>query len=102
MPQILPESETLLNQGLALMTIRPAMTISVEGHTDSVGTDIYNQDLSERRAQSVVRWFTDRGIDANRLTAVGKGETEPIGDNNTSEGRLVNRRIEFLLENLLG
>jgi OOP family OmpA-OmpF porin len=95
-------SEGLLNQGLVLMNIRPAMTITVIGHTDSVGSDDYNLRLSQARADSVVRWFVDRGIDPGRLTAIGRGETEPIADNETSDGRRLNRRIQFFLENILG
>lgn len=99
---ILPEGELLLNQGLALLTIRPAMTITIVGHTDSRGTDEYNLDLSQRRAESVKAWFTDRGVDGDRLTAVGAGEGEPIADNDTVDGRRLNRRIQFFLENILG
>lgn len=97
-----PSSEGLLNQGLVLMNIRPAMTITVVGHTDSVGSDAYNLTLSEARAESVSKWFVDRGIDASRLTAIGRGESEPIADNETRDGRRLNRRIQFFLENILG
>lgn len=96
-----PSSEGLLNQGLVLMNIRPAMTITVVGHTDSIGSEDYNLDLSQARADSVVTWFVDRGIDAGRLTAIGRGEAEPIADNETREGRRINRRIQFFLENIL-
>jgi OOP family OmpA-OmpF porin len=98
---ILPGSETLLNQGLALMTIRPAMTVTIVGHTDSRGTEARNMELSLERAEAVKTWFVERGIDGNRFTVVGAGASEPIGDNATAEGRRVNRRIQFLLANLL-
>jgi OOP family OmpA-OmpF porin len=99
---ILPDGEGLLNQGLALMTIRPAMTITIVGHTDSRGSDEVNRLLSEQRAESVKQWFVDRGIDPSRLTTRGAGETEPIADNATQDGRRLNRRIQFFLENILG
>lgn len=98
---ILPESEGLLNQALALMTIRPSVTVTIVGHTDSRGSDEYNLGLSEERAASVKRWLTDRGIEGSRLTVVGKGESEPIATNETAEGQRLNRRIQFFLENLL-
>ncbi len=99
---ILPEGEPLLNQGLALMTIRPAMTITIVGHTDSRGLAWDNLWLSEQRAETVKRWFVERGIDPARLTVVGAGESEPIADDTTSEGQRLNRRIQFFLENILG
>ncbi len=99
--EISPEFEPLLNQGLALLTIRPASTIVVEGHTDSLGGDQYNLELSQARADAVVQWWVDRGVDPERLTAVGRGEAEPIDSNETREGRERNRRIEVTIENLL-
>jgi OOP family OmpA-OmpF porin len=99
--EILPEAEGLLNQGLALMTIRPAMTITIVGHTDSLGTDEHNQDLSERRAESVKSWFVERGIEPDRLDTEGRGEDEPIATNDSLEGRRLNRRIQFFLVNVL-
>ncbi len=99
--QISPEFEPLLNQGLALLTIRPASTFVVIGHTDSLGGETYNQELSQARADAVVGWWVDRGIDPARLTAIGRGETEPIASNDTREGRDRNRRIEVTIENLL-
>ncbi len=98
---ILPEGEGLMNQALALMTIRPSVTVVVVGHTDDRGSDEYNLELSVQRAEAVKRWLTDRGIDGARLTVVGKGEAEPIADNSTSEGQRLNRRIQFFIENLL-
>ena len=76
----------------------PEASISIEGHTDSQGPDVYNQDLSERRASAVVDYLVSQGIDATRLSAVGYGETNPIADNETREGRAINRRIEFSVQ----
>jgi len=68
----------------------------VAGHTDSTGPEKYNQTLSERRAQSVMDWLTKNGVDASRLDAKGYGESSPKYDNNTREGRGLNRRVEIL------
>jgi len=71
----------------------------IEGHTDSTGPAAYNQKLSERRAEAVRRLLTERyGIDASRLQAVGHGESQPIADNDTPEGRLANRRVVAVMK----
>lgn len=98
---ITPAFEPLLNQGLALLQLRPSAEFAFEGHTDSRGSDLYNFFLSQHRADAVVRWYTDRGVDASRLSASGLGESEPIASNDTSEGRQMNRRIEVTIDNLL-
>ncbi len=99
---IRPGSETLLNQGLALFTIRPSMTTVAVGHTDDRGSDEYNRQLSLQRAEVVVQWFADRGVDPAHITAQGAGESEPLAANDTAEGRRQIRRIQFFLENILG
>ncbi len=71
--------------------------LQVEGHTDSVGGDAYNLRLSNNRAQTVVKYLVGKGIAASRLTAIGYGESRPIADNNTAEGRAKNRRTEFTI-----
>jgi outer membrane protein OmpA-like peptidoglycan-associated protein len=69
----------------------------IEGHADSIGSDPYNQSLSERRAQSVVQYLADRlGIEPERLLAVGYGESRPIDDNATEDGRQKNRRVQIV------
>ncbi len=70
-------------------------TVSVIGHTDSVGTDAYNQGLSERRAQSVLDYFAGQNVNPLRLESYGRGETEPRSDNGTEAGRQLNRRVEL-------
>ncbi|CDZ94205.1 outer membrane protein [Pseudomonas saudiphocaensis] len=71
----------------------------VEGHTDSVGTDAYNQRLSERRANAVRDVLVNQhGLDASRVDAVGYGESRPVADNSTEEGRAINRRVEAEVE----
>jgi outer membrane protein OmpA-like peptidoglycan-associated protein len=71
--------------------------IEVAGHTDSTGTEAYNQALSERRASSVSLYFTARKISANRLISVGMGESRPVADNGSDEGRQANRRVEITM-----
>jgi outer membrane protein OmpA-like peptidoglycan-associated protein len=90
------ESESELNRLAKLLTDVPGMKIEVSGHTDNVGSDQANQILSEKRAKSVVDYLVvEKGIDRDRLTYVGYGESEPIATNNTDEGRQQNRRTEF-------
>ena len=69
--------------------------MELAGHTDSVGSEAYNQQLSQRRAESVRNYLLDLGVDPDQLTAVGYGESKPIRSNDTEEGRERNRRVEF-------
>lgn len=71
--------------------------IRVVGHTDSTGTESYNQSLSERRAQTVLNYLVDHGVPSRQLEAVGRGELEPVATNLTVEGRAMNRRVELLI-----
>jgi len=76
----------------------PGFKIKIEGHTDYIGTEKYNQGLSERRAGAVMKYLVKRGgIDGKRLTAVGYGESKPVASNKTNEGRAKNRRVEILI-----
>src|ERR1019366_5507849 len=75
----------------------PTLHLSVEGHTDSVGGDEYNQELSEHRAQSVRDYFVQQGISAGTIEYRGFGKSEPIASNDTAEGRQQNRRVELVL-----
>lgn len=77
------------------MKANPSFTLSIVGHTDNTGSDEYNQKLSEDRAESVKSYLTKKGIGEISITAEGKGESEPIADNNTPEGREKNRRVVF-------
>ncbi|KSW27190.1 porin [Pseudomonas sp. ADP] len=77
----------------------PSTSTTVEGHTDSVGTDAYNQRLSERRANAVRDVLVNEyGVEGGRVSAVGYGESRPVADNGTAEGRAVNRRVEAEVE----
>jgi outer membrane protein OmpA-like peptidoglycan-associated protein len=69
--------------------------VRVEGHTDGIGSDSYNQKLSQRRAESVVDYLVKKGVSPSRLEAVGYGKTRPIATNKTAAGRAQNRRVEF-------
>jgi len=71
--------------------------VEVAGHTDSTGSDAYNQSLSERRASSVSNYLKGRGVMAERLITVGMGESRPVADNSTAEGRQANRRVEITM-----
>jgi outer membrane protein OmpA-like peptidoglycan-associated protein len=73
-------------------------TLTVVGHTDNVGSDKYNQDLSLRRAHSVARYFESKRVDPVRMAISGKGETQPVASNNSEAGRQQNRRVEIYVE----
>ena len=90
-----------LELGVLVMTLNPQVTMIVEGHTDSVGSDQLNQALSERRAQAVVEYLVSRGIARDRLEPVGFGESSPVASNDNAAGRQINRRIEVELLDLL-
>ena len=71
--------------------------IQIEGHTDSKGSDAYNRQLSQRRAQSVMQYLAQKlGVPHDRLIPVGKGESEPIADNGVAAGRQKNRRVQIV------
>lgn len=93
---IKPESMTEINRIVKLMNENPDLKFEVQGHTDNTGTVSGNQKLSEERAQAIVAKLVELGISANRLTAVGKGQSSPLADNSTDEGRAKNRRVEFV------
>lgn len=93
--QLRPDAEPALREILTALEARPGVSITIEGHTDSDASDEYNLDLSNRRTASVRAWLIERGIDAARLTAVGKGESEPVADNETAAGKAANRRVEI-------
>ena len=90
--QSLPE----INRFYDLMKQNPDLKFEVQGHTDNTGTVAGNQKLSEQRAQAIVAKLVEMGIAANRLTAKGMGQSAPLADNSTDEGRAKNRRVEFV------
>jgi outer membrane protein OmpA-like peptidoglycan-associated protein len=93
---IKPESMTEINRIAQLMKDNPDVKFSVEGHTDNTGNAASNQTLSEARSKAVVDKLVEMGISQDRLKSEGKGQTSPIADNSTEEGRAKNRRVEFV------
>lgn len=91
-----PESTPTLTAIAGMLEKHPDLALRIEGHTDAVGDDDANRALSERRAAAVVAYLTGRGIQAARLEAAGLGETAPVADNDTPEGRQANRRVELV------
>lgn len=90
-----PEGKAKLDDLVSKMGGMNLEVIIAVGHTDSVGTDTYNQKLSVARAESVKSYLQGKGIEKNRIYTEGKGEKQPVADNKTSEGRAKNRRVEI-------
>jgi OmpA-OmpF porin, OOP family len=93
---VLPDSESVLGEVVKLLEQNPDLKLRIEGHTDNQGAAAANQALSERRAQAVVAWLVMHGVTASRLTAKGLGQTTPVADNSTPDGRAKNRRVELV------
>jgi outer membrane protein OmpA-like peptidoglycan-associated protein/tetratricopeptide (TPR) repeat protein len=93
--QLEPESRAELNRMYDFLILNPAIRVEISGHTDNTGSPDHNQELSEQRALSVVEYLVNRGIERNRLNAAGYGEMKPVADNETEEGRVLNRRTEL-------
>jgi OOP family OmpA-OmpF porin len=98
------EFEPVLDEAARILQDNPNVKVTIEGHTDSIGTEAYNQRLSERRANAVKRYLVSKGVAADRLDTVGKGESEPVAPNRTPEGRdnpegrAMNRRAELKVQ----
>lgn len=95
--QISPAFQTTLDQVASTITEYTDTRVQIAGHTDSTGSDAYNQQLSERRAQAVAGYLEGHGVAASRISTVGYGETQPVASNDTAEGRQQNRRVEIVL-----
>lgn len=93
--ELTPELIGLLDIAAGILLRNPTLGLLIEGHTDDVGSESANQRLSERRAGNAAAYLVAAGIDEARLTAIGYGESQPIGDNTTAEGRAKNRRVDF-------
>ncbi|MBI1992819.1 MAG: OmpA family protein [Deltaproteobacteria bacterium] len=91
---IKPDGAKILDRLVAFLKESPDKKVELEGHTDSVGTDKYNQGLSERRAASVRTYLVKQGVATGRIATRGFGEAKPIADNKTRDGRAKNRRVE--------
>jgi outer membrane protein OmpA-like peptidoglycan-associated protein len=94
-----PGATSNLNKLVAFLNQYPDRTVVIEGYTDSVGGEDYNQGLSERRADSVKSYLAAQGISSIRLSALGKGESEPVAGNDSAAGRQQNRRVEVIISN---
>ncbi len=90
-------AQPILNRIAAALQANPGWRVLIEGHTDSVGRELFNQELSRQRAASVLDYLVSRGLDNGKLEAVGRGEHAPIADNATAQGRAANRRIELIV-----
>lgn len=91
-----PAGKKMVDDAITVMKGKPGMKVSVEGHTDSIGGDAYNQKLSERRAHAVRDYLVASGIDAARVSVKGFGKTKPVASNETEAGRAENRRVEII------
>lgn len=87
-----------LDEAATVFNEFPKTAIVVQGHTDSTGTEIHNEQLSERRAGAVESYMIGRGVDAGRITAIGYGEGQPVASNDMESGRRQNRRVDLLLK----
>jgi outer membrane protein OmpA-like peptidoglycan-associated protein len=90
-----PESRDTLDRVARSMVDWPEVQVEVAGHTDSIGTEEYNRDLSERRARAVVEYLRVQGVAIDHMRARGYGESQPIADNQDDGGRAKNRRVEL-------
>jgi outer membrane protein OmpA-like peptidoglycan-associated protein len=92
-----PEAQSNLNDLSRILNKYPDTNILIEGHTDSDGSDDYNQTLSDRRAGSVVHYLSQGGVATARMSAIGYGERQPVADNSTTDGKQRNRRVEVAI-----
>ena len=95
---IQPASYPYLNQ-LAQTIIKMNCNINVKGHTDNVGSNDFNMKLSRQRAEAVMNYLIDQGVDKQKISYMYYGSSKPLSTNNTEEGRTTNRRVEFEIEN---
>jgi outer membrane protein OmpA-like peptidoglycan-associated protein len=96
--KINPAFDKTLDKVSGIISQYNETSVQIIGHTDNRGSDSYNQDLSERRALSVANFLSQNGVSSQRITTEGRGELEPRSENNTKEGRELNRRVEILLQ----
>lgn len=92
-----PQAREKLARISGIVSAYPGLSLAIEGHTDSVGGDAYNQRLSEERAESVEKYLTQQGLPETSLSAAGLGKTQPIASNTTAKGRQQNRRVELVV-----
>lgn len=90
-----PDGRKTIDEALAKLRGVDLEMVIATGHTDSIGTDAYNQKLSERRAAAVKEYLVSKGIASSKITTIGKGESQPVATNKTAEGRQKNRRVDI-------
>jgi outer membrane protein OmpA-like peptidoglycan-associated protein len=98
MATLKPGAYSVVDRLAMVLKEDPQRKVMIEGHTDSVGSDEYNQSLSERRAASVQSALFERGVEASQISTVGKGESTPVASNDTAAGRQQNRRVELVFQ----
>jgi outer membrane protein OmpA-like peptidoglycan-associated protein len=89
------DARPVLDEAINILKSQGGVAVIAEGHTDSTGPEAYNMTLSQRRAKAVRDYLVAGGIDASRIETVGYGETQPVADNSTRDGRAQNRRVEL-------
>lgn len=99
--ELVDGADAHLNKLASFLNEHRERNVIIEGHTDNVGSDDYNLGLSQRRAQSVKLYLVGQGVDASRITTVGKGEQSPVADNGSVRGREKNRRVEVIISNMV-
>jgi len=93
--EVRADSAPVLDEAVNQLASNPGVAVAVVGHTDSIGSASFNQELSVRRAESVYRYLVNRGVAPERLTVRGMGKSSPVADNDTADGRARNRRVEL-------
>jgi outer membrane protein OmpA-like peptidoglycan-associated protein len=96
--EIAPEDSVLLSDNLQLLQDNPNINVELNGYTDSIDPDSWNLIKSQARADTIKSWLVINGISSLRITAIGHGENNPVGDNRTAEGRALNNRVEFIVK----
>lgn len=97
--QLTDTSTEILDRVANTLIANPTVAVEIAGHTDSDADEAYNKDLSQRRAETVMAYLTDKGVVADNLTAMGYGEEQPVASNETAEGKAQNRRVELIRRN---
>jgi outer membrane protein OmpA-like peptidoglycan-associated protein len=93
-----PQAREVLSKICGILSVTDAYNLKLEGHTDNVGSDQYNQTLSDRRAASVDTYVSSCGLDGKIVAVKGFGESRPVASNDTADGRQQNRRVELVIE----
>jgi outer membrane protein OmpA-like peptidoglycan-associated protein len=93
-----PQAREVISRIAGVLMVQPGLSLKIEGHTDSQGSDEYNMTLSQQRAESVKEYLTQAGVKSEIITTQGLGETTPVADNSTAAGRQKNRRVEIIID----